>query len=61
MSTVSRLSSGARFFRLAIAVVVGVSCAPAAAETNSLFAAAMDSITADELYHHVEVLADDVF
>jgi Peptidase family M28/PDZ domain len=31
------------------------------AATNSMLAAAMESITADELYEHVEVLADDVY
>jgi hypothetical protein len=35
--------------------------APAAAESNNLFAAAMDSITANEVYEHVAVLADDVY
>jgi len=33
----------------------------AAAATNNLLNAAMDSITSDELYKHVEVLADDVY
>ncbi len=33
----------------------------AEAATNSFFAAAIESITADELYEHVEVLADDVY
>jgi hypothetical protein len=33
----------------------------AEAETNSLFTAAMESITTEELYEHVEVLADDVY
>jgi Peptidase family M28/PDZ domain len=34
---------------------------PAVAATNSALATAVDSITDNELYHHVEVLADDVF
>ena len=33
----------------------------AAAALNNLFAAAINSITEDELYQHVEVLADDVY
>jgi hypothetical protein len=33
----------------------------AAAVNNALYSAAMESITADELYHYVEVLADDVY
>lgn len=33
----------------------------AAAVNHALYAAAMDSITTDELYHYVEVLADDVY
>src|SRR4051812_1214256 len=28
---------------------------------KALFTAAVDSISADELYHHVEVLADDIY
>src|SRR5262245_60227998 len=32
----------------------------ATAANNALYAAAMESITTDELYHYVEVLADDV-
>ena len=31
------------------------------AANNALYAAAMESITADELYHYVEVLADDIY
>ena len=31
------------------------------AANNASYAAAMESITADELYHYVEVLADDVY
>jgi hypothetical protein len=34
---------------------------PTHAATKSFLAAAMDSITTDELYQHVEVLADDVY
>lgn len=33
----------------------------AAAVNNALYAAALESITTDELYHYVEVLADDVY
>src|SRR3954452_2191527 len=33
----------------------------ATAVNNAFYAAAMESITADELYHYVEVLADDVY
>jgi hypothetical protein len=33
----------------------------AAAANNALYASAMESITTDELYHYVEVLADDVY
>src|SRR3954470_6647214 len=36
-------------------------CQDAAAANNALYAAAMESITSDELYHYVEVLADDVY
>lgn len=35
--------------------------APAIAVNNASFSAAMESITTDELYHYVEVLADDVY
>ena len=41
--------------------VIGVAALPAAAETNNLFAAAVASISNENLYHHVEVLADDVY
>src|SRR5436853_3276725 len=33
----------------------------ASAANTALYSAAMESITADELYHYVEVLADDVY
>src|SRR3954463_9944914 len=33
----------------------------ASAVNNALYASAMESITADELFHYVEVLADDVY
>src|SRR3954451_1332771 len=37
-------------------------CSSAAtAVNNALYTAAMESITTDELYHYVEVLADDVY
>jgi hypothetical protein len=32
-----------------------------AAANNALYASAMESITTDELYHYIEVLADDVY
>src|SRR6185436_1585540 len=35
--------------------------ASAVAVNNALYASAMESITTDELYHYVEVLADDVY
>src|SRR3954449_11377821 len=31
------------------------------AVNNALYSAAMESVTTDELYHYVEVLADDVY
>src|SRR5205809_1837108 len=34
---------------------------PIVAANNALYSAAMESITTDELYHNVEVLADDVY
>ena len=34
---------------------------PASAVNNALLSTAMESITTDELYHYVEVLADDVY
>src|SRR5438067_9350238 len=33
----------------------------ASAANTALYSAAMESITSDELYHYVEVLADDVY
>jgi hypothetical protein len=38
-------------------------CAPTPADavTKSLLNAALESVTANELYHHVEVLADDIY
>ncbi|MFO0792011.1 MAG: M20/M25/M40 family metallo-hydrolase [Pirellulales bacterium] len=51
--------------RHCVAVVAAglVICAvrPALAVNNSLFAAALNSISEDDLYKHVEVLADDVY
>jgi len=43
------------------ASLVGAAADAARAANNSLFAAAMNSITEDELQRHVEVLADDVY
>jgi hypothetical protein len=44
-----------------VAALVVSSVSSAIAAHNNLFAAAMNSITDDELYEHVEVLADDVY
>src|ERR1044072_921750 len=50
------------WFCSAAAVVCVAFWASAAAGVNhAVYAAAMDSITTDELYHYVEVLADDVY
>jgi hypothetical protein len=49
------------FSAAAFAICVARDCAAAGAATSSMLAAAMESITADELYEHVEVLADDVY
>lgn len=51
-----RASKGALAVAFAAILVV-----PAAAAAKNAFAAAIASITDDELYHHVEVLADDVY
>ena len=40
---------------------IAFDCGSAYAANNMMLAAAMESITADELYEHVEVLADDVY
>lgn len=45
----------------AFAIVLVSSVSSTLAAHNNLFAAAMNSITDDELYEHVEVLADDVY
>src|SRR6476646_5946029 len=42
-------------------VLVALRGTSAAAVNNALYAAAMESITTNELYHYVEVLADDVY
>src|SRR6187399_2700068 len=47
-------------FLLAAASVAGLG-SRAVAVNNALYATAMESITTDELYHYVEVLADDVY
>lgn len=44
-----------------VAVLLVLSASSALAAHRNLFAAAMNSITEDELYQHVEVLADDVY
>jgi hypothetical protein len=44
-----------------LVILVVLQCAHANAATNNLLASAVDSITTDELYKHVEVLADDVY
>src|SRR4051812_1142794 len=51
-----------QWFRCAAVVVCIAQLAlKSEAANNALYAAAMESITTDELYHHVEVLADDVY
>lgn len=50
-----------RATELIIAVALAIWAAPTEAANKNLFAAAMESITTDELYEHVEVLADDVY
>jgi hypothetical protein len=47
--------------RLLVLVAIALAAARADAESSMAFAAAMESITAEELYAHVEVLADDVY
>ena len=49
------------FAAIFLAVAAALPTAPLQAETSNLMAAAMESITSDELYEHVEVLADDVY
>jgi hypothetical protein len=49
------------FFSVATVFCVAIWCSSAAAVNNALYAAAMESITTEELYHYVEVLADDVY
>src|SRR5215213_325166 len=44
-----------------IVCCVAFYCSPLIAANNALYSAAMESITTDELYHYVEVLADDVY
>jgi hypothetical protein len=46
---------------LLTAILAGALAEYADAATKNMFAAAMASITSDELYEHVEVLADDVY
>src|SRR4051812_41523265 len=51
-----------QWFRCAAVVVCIAQLAlKSEAANNALYAAAMESITTDELYHYVEVLADDVY
>ncbi len=47
--------------RLAIALALAIASEPARAETNAMLATALDSITAEECFEHVEILADDVY
>src|SRR5262245_28943639 len=42
-------------------VVAFVFVAPLPGANNALFTAALESISTNDLYHHVEVLADDVY
>jgi hypothetical protein len=44
-----------------VAVALASLLRPVGAATNTMLAVAMESITAGELYEHVEVLADDVY
>jgi hypothetical protein len=43
------------------AIVLSLIARPVEAATSAMVAAAMESVTAGELYEHVEVLADDVY
>jgi hypothetical protein len=52
---------GIRFCSAAIIAFVALWGSSATAVNNALYSTAMESITADELYHYVEVLADDVY
>jgi hypothetical protein len=49
------------FYGTATVFCVAFWSSAATAVNNALYAAAMESITTDELYHYVEVLADDVY
>src|SRR5436190_22577863 len=50
-----------KFLTVACWIVFLVLASPTNAVNNALYSAAMESITTDELYHYVEVLADDVY
>lgn len=50
-----------RICRAAVLALLASRIPIAAAANNALYASAMESIRADELYHYVEVLADDVY
>lgn len=56
-ATIARRS----LFVCVVALVFGVALPTLAVTSNALFLSALNSITADELYHYVEVLADDVY
>src|SRR3954452_5764658 len=49
------------FRSAAVVVCIAQLALKSEAANNALYAAAMESITSDELYHYVEVLADDVY
>jgi hypothetical protein len=52
---------GQWFFAATTVLYIAFCGSAALAVNNALYAAAMESITTDELYHYVEVLADDVY
>src|SRR5947208_6579595 len=52
---------GSRFCAAATLLVVLFWSESSNAANSALYSAAMESITADELYRYVEVLADDVY
>src|SRR3954452_5401004 len=49
------------FRSAAVVVCIAQLALKSEAANNALYAAAMESITANELYHYVEVLADDIY
>ena len=63
LSAVRRRTFGTLPYAVALLLAgsIGLLSASANAATKYLLTAALDSITSDELYQHVEVLADDVY